>query len=99
MSDEIQVDSCDLEEIYYSSNPLEIFCGLLKKFKLYVISREIDDCPFLFYVEKQLKQLPPDYMARWITADCLFGKQKSNSNNKTKRHSSIYEVLEEEIHL
>jgi hypothetical protein len=37
-------------------------------------------------------------MARWVTADSLFLGQKVTPTNR-KRHSSLYEVLEEEVHL
>lgn len=42
MSDQIGINSTDLEEIYYKNSAVEIFCGLLKKIKVYVITKDLE---------------------------------------------------------
>jgi hypothetical protein len=41
MSDQININSTDLEEIYYKNSAVEILSGLLKKIKVYVITKEL----------------------------------------------------------
>ena len=68
MTDEVLINSGDLEDIYYSANSVEVFAALLQKTKVYVISRECDlKKPLHAYMEKQLLNLPTSFVTRWIT--------------------------------
>jgi hypothetical protein len=42
MTDQININSLDLEEIYYKNSAVEILAGLLKKIKVYVITKELE---------------------------------------------------------
>ena len=102
MSDEIAISSGDLEEIYYSVSSVEVFSGLLKKTKVYVISRECDLKQKLHAeVEKDLTGLPTSYMARWITTESFLrssnGKDKLEELKFTKK-GSLFDARAEDLH-
>jgi hypothetical protein len=57
-----------LEDIYYKNSAVEIFSGLLKKMKVYVITKELEKAHSLHtYIEEELCKLPSNYLPRWIT--------------------------------
>jgi hypothetical protein len=91
MSDEIVINSGDLEEIYYNNSTLEIFSNLLKKTKLYVISKEFDpNNPLHVLLEQQMSQMPPNFMTKWINANCFLGMEPVSM--KLRRRSSVFDV-------
>lgn len=72
MSDQINISSTDLEKIYYKNSAVEILSGLLKKIKVYVITKELEQTHSLHsYIEEELCKLPPHYLPRWITEECF----------------------------
>jgi hypothetical protein len=42
MSDQLTVNSQDLEEVYYKNSSAEILAALLKKEKIYVVSNSLE---------------------------------------------------------
>jgi hypothetical protein len=100
MSDEIAISSGDLEEIYYNSSAVEIFCGLLKKVKVYVVGDEPDlTVPFYAHLEDSLRRLPQHYLARWIAPDCLSNRTLNSLQLKLRKRDSLFEVGAEELQL
>ena len=88
MSDQININSLDLEEIYYKNSAVEILAGLLKKIKVYVITKELEQTHSMHnYIEEELCKLPPNYLPRWITEECF---SHQNLCNKLKRQASIF---------
>lgn len=43
MNEQININNKDLEEIYYKNSSVEILAGLLKKVKIYVVSKDLDN--------------------------------------------------------
>ena len=100
MSDEIGINSCDFHDIYYSNSNLQTICGLLKKIKIYVISKGFDvNIPLHKEIEEELMKLPNNYLARWITVDYFLGKHSNNFNLKLRKRASLFDIQKEEMKL
>lgn len=57
-----------MEETYYKNSSVEILSALMKKVKIYVVSKDLDSpSPLHLKLEEELNRLPPNYLARWTT--------------------------------
>jgi hypothetical protein len=68
MSDEIAMNSSDLEEIYNKSSAMEIYWDLLTKVKVYVVYNSNNQESDLFYrkMKQELSNISNKYHVKWI---------------------------------
>lgn len=103
MSEQMSINSKDLAELYLKNSSVEILAGLMKKNKIYVITKDLEE-QYQSYsklerkLEEELSQLPGNYLARWITQDYLLDSQPFSERN-LKRRGSLFEVGAEQLFL
>lgn len=68
MSDEIVMNSSDLEEIYNKSSAMEIYWDLLSKSKVYVVygGNMGESDPFYLKMKQELGNISHKYHVKWI---------------------------------